>query len=70
MCMWRYGMVMGLRSATHDQLMSLLPAGCWGSLLHLTLPSHLRLFTCDSRVCSLCHRAMRYNYPKSASLYG
>ena len=27
-------------SATHDQLMSLLPTGCWGNLLHLTLPSH------------------------------
>ena len=24
--------------------MSLLPTGCWGSLLHLTLPSHLCLF--------------------------
>ena len=29
-------MVMGLRSSTHDQLMPLLPTGCWGSLMHLT----------------------------------
>ena len=34
-------MVMGLKSATHDQLMSLLSTGCWGSLLHLTVLSHL-----------------------------
>ena len=37
-------MVMGLRSITHDQLMSLLPTGCWGSLLHLTLLSHFCLY--------------------------
>ena len=47
-------MVTGLRSATHDQQMSLLPTGCCGSPAEFDLLSHLRLFQIISlkRVCS------------------
>ena len=66
---WRPGMVMGLRSATHDQLMFSLSTGRWGSLLHLTLLSQLhgavvqRPSGAQSQLAS--RFATRHNRPKS-----
>ena len=62
-------MVMGLRSATRDQLMFSLSTGRWGSLLHLTLLSHLhgavvqRPSGAQSQLAS--RFATRHNRPKS-----